>query len=220
MSIELLTFEQDGVLFFTDKATGESGLSLSGLAKLCGVDQTTVSRLIRKQFETGIEGLQEVVQQSFVLVDWRNEKTVDGVDPGNLMVYKSELCVAVIAHYASKGKKGAIFSLTKFAQMGFNTWIQGITGWEKLAQQTIAPQPNHLSSRFLLPDQIFSADDLPPEIRLQNRREMHRATEAGTQESDNCKSVGRMLSHIEPPSDDISPMTPASNLLQQKFGQS
>jgi ribosome-binding protein aMBF1 (putative translation factor) len=37
--------EQNGVEFYTVEATGESGMSQSGLAALVGVDQSTISKL-------------------------------------------------------------------------------------------------------------------------------------------------------------------------------
>ena len=38
--------ERDGVEFFTIDATGESGMSESGVARLCGVAQVSVHRFI------------------------------------------------------------------------------------------------------------------------------------------------------------------------------
>jgi hypothetical protein len=37
-------------------------------------------------------------------------------------------------HYASTGKKEAIFALTKFAAIGFNSWVQSLTGWQSQPQ--------------------------------------------------------------------------------------
>lgn len=45
-NIAVLRTERDGVEFFTIAATGESGMSQSGLARACGKDQSTISRLI------------------------------------------------------------------------------------------------------------------------------------------------------------------------------
>ncbi|NKB17286.1 MAG: hypothetical protein HC770_02850, partial [Pseudanabaena sp. CRU_2_10] len=39
--------ERDGVEFFTINATGESGMSESGLARLCGVTQQAISKLLQ-----------------------------------------------------------------------------------------------------------------------------------------------------------------------------
>ena len=39
--------ERDGVEFFTIDATGESGISESGLARLCGVSRQSIHELLR-----------------------------------------------------------------------------------------------------------------------------------------------------------------------------
>lgn len=184
----LLKTEDNGIEFYTDALTGESGLSLSGLARLCGVEHSTVSRLLKRQFETGLENLQETVHSSFVLVQ-NLEAQVDGVDAGNLKVYNAKLCVAVIRHYALKGKKEAVYSLTKFAEMGFNGWIQDINGWQKPAQSTIAPAVN----RATLPAEINSADDLPGDLRAANQREMFWATRPGSLTHESCQAIARMF---------------------------
>jgi hypothetical protein len=54
--------------------------------------------------------------------------------PSGLILCSSELSVAVIMHYASTGKKEAIFALTKFAAIGFNSWVQSLTGWQSQPQ--------------------------------------------------------------------------------------
>ncbi len=38
--------EQDGIEFYTLKSNGASGMSISGLARLCDVSDTTISRLL------------------------------------------------------------------------------------------------------------------------------------------------------------------------------
>ena len=39
--------ERDGVEFFTIDETGESGMSESGLARLCGVTRVAVNKVVR-----------------------------------------------------------------------------------------------------------------------------------------------------------------------------
>ena len=43
---QIIRVVEDGVEFFTVEETGESGMSYSGLAKLSGVDKSTVGRLV------------------------------------------------------------------------------------------------------------------------------------------------------------------------------
>jgi hypothetical protein len=51
----------------------------------------------------------------------------------NATVIRSEFCSKVIEYYAFESKyktKEALFAFRKFAEMGIQTWIQGITGWQ------------------------------------------------------------------------------------------
>ena len=43
---EVIRREESGVEYFTVQVTGESGLSVSGIARLCGVSQQAISLLI------------------------------------------------------------------------------------------------------------------------------------------------------------------------------
>ncbi|NKB16929.1 MAG: hypothetical protein HC770_00405 [Pseudanabaena sp. CRU_2_10] len=43
--------ERDGVEFFTINATGESGMSESGLARLCGVTHQAINKLLQNQLQ-------------------------------------------------------------------------------------------------------------------------------------------------------------------------
>lgn len=45
-SLALILTEQSGVEFYTVSATGESGISISGLAILCGVTKQSISKLV------------------------------------------------------------------------------------------------------------------------------------------------------------------------------
>ncbi len=44
--MNILRYEENGVEFFTLQATGESGMSQSGLARLCGVNRQAVQQLL------------------------------------------------------------------------------------------------------------------------------------------------------------------------------
>lgn len=53
---------------------------------------------------------------------------------GNLRVYKPSVCARIIQHYAFQGNEVAQYSLDQFTELGINTWIQGITGWQGQAE--------------------------------------------------------------------------------------
>ena len=45
--MNILRYEDNGIEFFTIQATGESGMSQSGLARLCGVGADSVNKLLK-----------------------------------------------------------------------------------------------------------------------------------------------------------------------------
>jgi hypothetical protein len=122
--------ERDGVEFFTINATGESGMSESGLARLCGVARQTVSELLQNWIagKTRPECL-----KLFTDKDFRSQVRLQAQGLNHATVVRSEVCAAVIEYYAFESKrktKEALFAFRKFAAMGIQTWIQGITGWQ------------------------------------------------------------------------------------------
>lgn len=137
----LIKTEQNGIEFYTVESTGESGISQSGLAKLSGVVDSTVSNfaktLSNSESLDSSKVLPRTVFEKFTLSIFDKKAVVNGKNAGNLKVYKSDFCVQAISYFASKGKKEALFSMTKFAKLGFDTWVQQITGWKP--PQTIAP---------------------------------------------------------------------------------
>jgi transcriptional regulator with XRE-family HTH domain len=128
-NLALLIIETDGVEFYTDITTGKSGISQTGLATLCGVSRQAVSKLINSlSTHPTSDFLKDLLDKGFQVADL-STKT-----PSGLILCSSELSVAVIMHYASTGKKEAIFALTKFAAIGFNSWVQSLTGWQSQPQ--------------------------------------------------------------------------------------
>jgi hypothetical protein len=117
---------EDGVEFFTINATGVSGMSISGLARLCGVDEKSI-RMFLKRLSVRTS-LLESIPEAFLEAGfkfghggWKNVKVVP-----------AEICALAIEYYARESRrktKEALFALCKFAKMGIERWIQGITGW-------------------------------------------------------------------------------------------
>lgn len=158
--MNIICQEQDGVEFFTVEATGESGMSQSGLALLCGVSGSTILRYEKSLLRDGhSEELRLLLDKVSTLLR-QGSYSVNGRVVPNLKIYKSTFCAVVIQHYAMKGNKAAIFSLTKFASMGIDTWIQHITGWQNPVQRS-QPQPQTPPSPPTLPGFTTSADLTP-----------------------------------------------------------
>jgi hypothetical protein len=129
----IIKYVEDGIEFYTKESTGESGMSESGLARICDVAQQTAHDLLQ-EMATG---------------KWRSSclKAVAGKDlwlqgkaPDNAKVVRDEVCAAVIEHYSFEARKKterALFAYRKFAAKGVRTWIQGITGWESKRKERI-----------------------------------------------------------------------------------
>jgi hypothetical protein len=120
---EITRTEQDGIEFFTIAATGESGMSQSGLAILSGVTQQAISKLDKSlTTDTTSERLKPWLGKVKTLTTESEYK--------NATIYRADFCAAVIQYYAFKGNTVAQHSLSNFAETGINTWIQGITRWD------------------------------------------------------------------------------------------
>jgi hypothetical protein len=177
MNITLV--ERDGVEFFTIDATGESGMSESGLARLCGVTQQAISKLLQTSVTTLSSSK---CLKAFFGQDFRLQlcPELSGLD--NAKVVRSEFCSKIIEYYAFESKrktKEAMFAFRKFAEMGIRSWIQGITGWHQSP-----PEPKQtVSSRRVVRSQISAsrqnrpkASQLAPQITPPDAIELDLAT--------------------------------------------
>ena len=124
---------RDDVEFFTIDATGESGMSESGLARLCGVTAMAVNKILRTTVYTWEQdgSLEPSLRKhlSFKLTDQRKISDCQFL---NIKILSAELCARVVQYYAFESKhktEEALFAFQKFAARGLNTWIQGITHW-------------------------------------------------------------------------------------------
>jgi hypothetical protein len=155
--------ERDGVEFFTIDATGESGMSESGLARLCGVARQTVNELLQNWIagKTRPECL-----KAFTDKDFRSQVRLQARGLNHATVVRAEVCAAVIEHYAFESRrktKEALFAFRKFATMGIQTWIQGITGWQtkqELPSRRVVRTPLSASRKNQPQSQL--APQIPP----------------------------------------------------------
>ena len=135
-NLELLVKDIEGVEFYTD-AKGRSGVSQSGLAILCGVNRRTISDLIKSLSGQAEKSKIDESLESFVgKVSEHCTETETG-----MVLLSGELSAAIIEHYAFKGRKPAQYSLRKFAAIGFNTWVQSITGWQAAQPESQSSEP-------------------------------------------------------------------------------
>ena len=124
---------RDDVEFFTIDATGESGMSESGLARLCGVTKQSVNELLRNMVSgnSGQNGL-EPLHRKDLWCQARGLSVSEKSKISNLCVIRSEICAKVVKHYAFDSKHTtatALVTYQNFATLGINSWIQQVTDW-------------------------------------------------------------------------------------------
>lgn len=132
----------DSTEFYTDEETGESGMSQTGLAVLCGVSQQAISGLEKTLTSRApSKWLEPFVGKDFILTSSSKDPalTVNDVKAGNLSIYKSAFCARVIQHYAFQSNEVAQYSLDQFTDLGISQWIQGITGWKQETPRSYIP---------------------------------------------------------------------------------
>lgn len=123
---QIIRSEQDGIELFTVQATGESGMSQSGLAKLCGVGADAVNKLLKLVMTSSCpEFLKQLQGKDLTLMTSSAHK--------NAVILQDGVCAVVIEWYAFETQRPseiAAFAYRKFAQQGIRQWIQQQTGWD------------------------------------------------------------------------------------------
>ena len=145
--VNLIKAHQSGDLsdtaeFYTVESTGESGMSQTGLAVLCGVTQQAISGLEKTlTSRSPSRWLQPFVGKDFILTSSDREPglKVNGKSAGNITIYTSSFCARVVQHYAFRGNEVAQYSLDQFTDLGINQWIQSITGWKQQPTRSYIP---------------------------------------------------------------------------------
>ena len=118
--------EVDGIEFYVSIDGTQSGMSESGLARLCGVDRSSIHNLLQKAAadKKVPETLKPILGKDFYLPTDADK---------NAQVIPADICAVVIEYYAFESKAAndiAKFSFRKFASKGINSWIKEITGYK------------------------------------------------------------------------------------------
>lgn len=98
---ELTLVESDGVHFYTVTATGDSGISFTGLSVLCGVSQQAISKLLKSLQTRAV---------SAALSNWVGQEILLCTTSTGLKIIKKEAAITIVKHYYQLGKateKGA-----------------------------------------------------------------------------------------------------------------
>jgi hypothetical protein len=125
--------ERDGVEFFTIDATGESGMSEIGLARICGVTRQSISALLRDILAGKIDiNRSGPLQRNDLALQLKGIPAIEKSTISKLSIVRAEVCAQVVKHYAFHSRHKtpeAMFALEKFASLGITAWIQEATHW-------------------------------------------------------------------------------------------
>jgi hypothetical protein len=126
LNINIVRAEINGVEFFV-LTSGEAGMSVSGLALLCGVGQNAIQNIIQAVITSSCsEFLKGLCGKQLTLITSSVYK--------NVTVLRDDVCAIFLEWYAFESQrttKKARDTYRKFAQAGIRVWIQKQTNWEK-----------------------------------------------------------------------------------------
>jgi phage antirepressor YoqD-like protein len=126
LSPAVLKAVKDGIEFYTIQTTGESGMSSAGLARACGLDPSTISKLLKALVNKSPSDILE----PFVGNSLDDLSLMTNSSLNNANILKDTFCAAVITHYAKAGKIEAANNVCRFAAAGIRTFIHSQTGWK------------------------------------------------------------------------------------------
>jgi len=134
---QIIRVVENGVEFFTVDSTGESGMSQRGLAILSGINESSLRGLLTNLRESkapkrlkALENIDLYLRESYVKKG------------GKTKIIRSFACAKIIKHYAFSDNETAEYSLDKFNELGIETWIQQITGWQPPHQKQLKEWEN------------------------------------------------------------------------------
>jgi hypothetical protein len=120
---------ENEVEFYVSKDGKQRGISQTGCARLCGIDESVLRRHLKglgDRTKTPSKSLEHLIGAELYL-GLTSEKQAKVLD--------SKVVASLIAYYAfERNNEAAKYSLSKFASMGIDTWIDKITGSLESAQ--------------------------------------------------------------------------------------
>lgn len=131
MAEGILHYRENGIEFWTVEATGKSAVSMRGLSRMCGVRIQEVQRYLGLDHKTGNKCLESLdgIELYLTTKIQKNGKDV--------LPVTSEAAAIVIEHCAfERGKVQARLTLRAFLHIGFESFVQGKTGWLPKAKQS------------------------------------------------------------------------------------
>ena len=134
--MDILRRESEGIEFFTVQTTGESGMSQSGLARMCGVNRKAINNLLNSVSTSSCHNFLKPLQdKELTLITSVHEFK-------NVTIIKDSVCAVILEWYAFESQRPtekARQAFRQFAAVGIRTWIQSVTGWQDSITPPISP---------------------------------------------------------------------------------
>lgn len=140
----------DGIEFYVSP-DGEAGMSVAGLARLCGIDAMSLRKKLKKH-SAALVGKKEA--ETLENTENRDQATnafegleVDIVAANRARVIRDEICADIIEYYAFDSEYAtevAAFSYRKFARLGIRSWIHQVTGYAQANDLSKLAETMHL----------------------------------------------------------------------------
>ncbi|MCA2594056.1 MAG: hypothetical protein IM526_02695 [Microcystis sp. M38BS1] len=114
---------ENGIEFYVNSDGTEAGVSIAGLARLCGVSRGLLSEMFSGVTRTLPEALKPIQEDIFL-------KSHEGIKGAKIVTAK--VATQVIKYYACESKAAnatARHSLDKFLEIGFTSWVKKVTGF-------------------------------------------------------------------------------------------
>ena len=146
--------------FYVSSDGTQVGVSQVGLARLCGVPETTMRRTLASLADCAVRHKWANTSLEMVLNDQLDRPLDLAISSGNqAKVIDGEIAAAIIYYYAEESPRKtqeAKFSLKKFALKGFQSWVKGVVGYTEvidnskllLTIQQVLGEVQELNSKF------------------------------------------------------------------------
>ena len=154
-------------------------MSQSGLARLCGVAESAIRKLLKSVRTSSCpKFLKPLQEEAWILRTSVNEFN-------NATIVKDLVCARILEWYAFESQRTtetARQAFRQFATLGIRTWIQGITGWSNSSPTSQTPSSPKLESFPDVTELLSQITELQHNllVALKHRHAIHNIVEQPT----------------------------------------
>ena len=128
--IQVVAQETNGINFYVSTDGKESGMSQRGLSKLCGINQRSISRLLKLVGQGEQEDVSKIPER--LIPHSKTAVTLEHTSHAVANFIPSRFCSDIIKYYAFDLKNEvALYSCEKFMDVGLDVWIKQVVGFSE-----------------------------------------------------------------------------------------